>query len=380
MRELATALAITLGISLLVTTVVSSQQSSEAAVRLAMAVPPASAAITHRDTPASAAASAPPEIAPRTSPDAPRAAVEAVQPAAATPTPPVSTQTTTRGLPPNEAGQILVLEYHLIGRPSGRWTRTPEEFRADIDRLIEEGYYPINLIDLADGYIDVPLGKSPIVITFDDSSSGQCRYRSDGTVDPDSACGILIAAAERDPEAWRTRATFFVLIDVDVPDRELFGQPEWADRKLNDLVAMGMEIGSHTVSHINLSKASAETIRKQLAVAEDTLERLIPGYEVRSLSLPMGAYPDDERLLHSGEWKDRSYDLDAAVEVAGGPSHSPQDDAFDRFHIRRTQVFGDTLDYWLNYFAEHPELRYVSDGQTSLAAAPGAARLGFDPR
>lgn len=282
-----------------------------------------------------------------------------------------SPETATAGhLPPNEAGQILVLEYHLIGEPGGRWTRTPEEFRADVTRLIAEDYYPINLIDLALGRIDVPLGKSPVVLTFDDSSSGQCRYSPAGMVDEASACGILIDAARTHPEDWRTRATFFVLIEVDVPDRELFGQPEWTQRKLNELVQMGFEIGSHTVSHIPLGGASDETIRKQLAEAEATIERLIPDYEVRSLSLPMGSYPANERLLRSGDWQGQSYDLQAAVEVAGGPSPSPHAAAFDPFHIRRTQVFGGELDYWLDYFGEHPELRYVSDGHPETVAIP----------
>lgn len=271
---------------------------------------------------------------------------------------------------PNEGGELLVLEYHLIERPGGRWSRTPEELRADVDRLIEEGYYPLNLIDLAKGYIDVPAGKSPVVLTFDDSSSGQCRYLSDGSFDPDSACGILTAAAEAHPEEWRTRATFFVLIDVDVPERELFGQPELAQRKLRELVSLGMEIGSHTVSHIRLDRASAETVRAQLAGAETTLERLIPGYEVDSLSLPLGGYPADEQLLISGEWQGESYDLTAAVEVAGGPSPSPHSQAFDRLHIRRVQIFGDALEVWLGYFATHPERRYVSDGDPSVVSLP----------
>lgn len=44
-----------------------------------------------------------------------------------------------------------VLEYHLIGRPEGRWQRTPENFRADLEWLHSNGYYPLNLKDVLSG-------------------------------------------------------------------------------------------------------------------------------------------------------------------------------------------------------------------------------------
>jgi len=270
----------------------------------------------------------------------------------------------------NELGWVLVLEYHLIEEPEGRWSRTPANFRADIERLIAEGYYPLNLIDLATGHIDVPAGKSPVVLTFDDSSSGQFRYLEDGTIDPNCAVGILFDAAQRHPEDWRMRATFFVLLDVDLPDRVLFGQPEWAEKKLQDLVSWGMEIGSHTISHFVLSRGSPEEIRWQLAVSENQIESLAPGFEVRSLSVPLGEYPADISLIQAGLWEGQAYDFDAAVEVAGGASPSPFSINFDPYHIRRTQAIDSELEYWLPFFQANPELRYISDGNPDTVAIP----------
>ncbi|MGB9724190.1 MAG: polysaccharide deacetylase family protein [Chloroflexia bacterium] len=270
----------------------------------------------------------------------------------------------------NELGWVLVLEYHLIEEPEGRWSRTPANFRADIERLIALGYYPINLIDLARGYIDVPAGKTPIVLTFDDSSSGQFRYLEDGSVDPDCAVGILLEEARRHPQDWRLRATFFVLLDVDLPDRVLFGQPETAEKKLRSLVEWGMEVGSHTISHFILSQGTPEEVRWQLAVSEETIESLVPGYEVGSLSVPLGLYPEDLSLLRSGEWQGRHYDFEAAVEVAGGPSPSPFSVNFDPYHIRRTQGIQEELDTWLSFFQDHPELRYISDGDPNVVSIP----------
>ena len=58
----------------------------------------------------------------------------------------------------NEAGAIMVLEYHLIESPEGRWARTPANLRSDVNRLIAEGYFPITTRDLAKGWIDVLQG------------------------------------------------------------------------------------------------------------------------------------------------------------------------------------------------------------------------------
>lgn len=287
-----------------------------------------------------------------------------------TATPTVDPTTFLQQLQANELGWILVLEYHMIEEPGGRWSRTPDEFRQDVERLIAEGYYPINLIDLARGSIDVPAGKTPVVLTFDDSSSGQCRYLDDGTVDPESAVGILLEAAQAHPDDWRPRATFFVLLDVDLDDRVLFGQPDWAEQKLRDMVEWGMEIGSHTISHFRLDQGTADEIHWQLAVSEETIEAMVPGYEMHSLSVPLGMYPDDETLLESGEWEGQHYDFLAVVEVAGGPSPSPFSKNFDPYHIRRNQIFDQEMDTWMSYFQTHPELRYISDGNPATVAIP----------
>src|SRR3989442_10942569 len=92
--------------------------------------------------------------------------------------------------PPNELGRVMILEYHKIDSPEQRWTRTPENFRRDLERLHARGYRLIALNDLLDGRIAVPAGTTPVVLTFDDSSPGQFRYVEENTaveIDPKSA-------------------------------------------------------------------------------------------------------------------------------------------------------------------------------------------------
>ncbi len=265
---------------------------------------------------------------------------------------------------PNPDGKLLVLEYHLIGEPEDRWQRTPANFRADLERLWAQGYYPINLRNLVDRDLTmVPAGKRPVVLTFDDSSLGQFRILADGTIDPDSAVGILLDFHQAHPADWPLRATFFVLQDVNVPERILFGQPELAKKKLQMLVNWGMEIGSHTISHANLANSSPQEVKRQLALSQARLEEeLLPGYEVVSLALPFGLYPKDERLLVGGLYEDRLYRYRAVVEVSGGLVASPHSPEFDPYHIPRVQAIDSELNYWLDY-ANQPGVYYVSPGE-----------------
>lgn len=264
---------------------------------------------------------------------------------------------------PNLNGQVMVLEYHLIGESEERWQRTPANFRADLERLWSQGYYPVNLRDLVVGKLSmVPAGKRPVVLTFDDSSIEQFRLLPDGTVDPTTAVGIMLDFHQAHPADWPMRATFFVLQDVDVPERVFFGQPELVQQKLQMLVDWGMEVGSHTVSHANLSEISEDKVRWQLAMSQAKLEELLPGYEVVSLSLPFGLYPADESLLRQGEYEGLSYSYAAAVEVSGGLAPSPHSPAFDPYHIPRVQAIQEELDRWLDK-ANQPGVYYVSGGE-----------------
>ncbi|GIV97900.1 MAG: xylanase [Herpetosiphonaceae bacterium] len=270
----------------------------------------------------------------------------------------------------NELGWVPVLEYHLIESPDADYSRSPAKVRQDLERLYALGFYPITFRDLASGHIDVPAGKSPVVLTFDDSSDGQFRYLPDGSVDPTSAWGIMQAFHAEHPD-WPVVATFFPLIEVDVPSRVLFGQPEYAQRKLQEIVRAGGEVGSHTYTHMRLDLATADQIQWQLAYSAKAIEDLIGGgYKVTTLSLPLGMYPEDESLLRSGESEGVSYSFIGAAEVAGGASPSPFSTNFDPYHIRRIQALDAELDYWLGLFEERPDLKFISDGDPTVVTVP----------
>ena len=275
---------------------------------------------------------------------------------------------------PNELGRIMVLEYHKIDVPEERWTRTPANFRRDLQRLWERGYRLVALNDVLDGKIAIRRGTTPLILTFDDSSPGQFKLvekNGEWALDPDCAVGILEAFEREHPEFGRA-ATFYVLPGADPPNR-LFNQKELAARKLQYLASHGYEIGSHTLWHANLSKYPERIVRQQLATAQEWIQKDVPGYRIRTLALPMGAFPKDLRWAIEGVEGKTTYRHDAILMVAGGAAPSPHARSFDPYHLPRIQATENELAYWLNYFDKNPQERYVSDGDPAVITVPPGA-------
>jgi peptidoglycan/xylan/chitin deacetylase (PgdA/CDA1 family) len=280
-----------------------------------------------------------------------------------------------QGLRPNELGRIMILEYHKIDYPEARWTRTPENFRRDLEALYARGYRLAALNDVLDGRITVPAGTTPVVLTFDDSSPGQFRYlERNGTVelDPRSAVGILEAFVRERPDFGRA-ATFYVLPGANRPNR-LFDQPEHAERKLRYLAAHGYEIGNHTLWHANLGKYDEATVRAQIAEAQTWIQRHVPQYRPRTLALPLGVYPKDVAWALEGTAKGATYRHDAILMVAGGAAPSPFSRSFDPVRLPRIQAVERDLRYWLGYFDLNPDQRFVSDGDPGTVTIPAQRR------
>jgi hypothetical protein len=282
--------------------------------------------------------------------------------------------------PPNELGRIMVLEYHKIDYPEERWTRTPENFRRDLETLYARGYRLQNLNAVIDGRITVPAGTTPVVLTFDDSSPGQFRYiAKNGTfeIDPKCGVGILEAFIKEKPDFGRA-ATFFVLPGASRPNR-LFDQPEYEGKKLQFLVRQGYEIGNHTLWHANLGKYDETTVRGQIAEAQVWIHRHVPDYQIRTLALPHGVYPKTLSWAQSGTAKGTTYKTDGILMVAGGAAPSPFARNFDALRIPRIQAVERDLGYWLSFFDNTPSERFVSDGDPSTVTVPTAKRDKLKP-
>ncbi|MBZ5497127.1 MAG: polysaccharide deacetylase family protein [Acidobacteriia bacterium] len=280
---------------------------------------------------------------------------------------------------PNELGKIMILEYHLIQPEETRWGRSISNFKQDLERLYESGYRPIGMAEYIDGKIATARGRRPVILTFDDSSEGQFRYlirNGKPEIDPDCAVGMLMDFRKLHPD-FALKAIFFVLPGAQEPHK-LFGQPEFEAQKLRELAALGFEIGNHTLWHADLAKYDATVVQEQIARAAQAIQKMVPGYNMRALALPLGNYPRDPNLAIAGSYRGTSYRLDAVLLVSGGPAPSPFSVKRDLTRLPRIQVTGTELQRWIAYFQKHPTEGFTSDGEADAVTFPRELRPEFN--
>lgn len=269
----------------------------------------------------------------------------------------------------NELGDVPVLMYHRITPdPSGVYERTPHDFRAELQRLADEDYVPVTATQFATGDIDIPAGKHPVVLTFDDGASSQFALDPAGEPVQGTAVSILLDVAERNP-GFDPRATFYVF---NPPFEEPTGK-----RSLTWLHEHGFEIGNHTANHPNLGQISAPEAQHEIAEMHRNIRDAVPRAQVRSLALPMGMHPDDERLAAAGSADGVDYRYDSVMLVGSNPSSAPHAADFDPENIPRIRSQGpdgEDADYgstaWLDNLAGDPDSRYTSDGDPNRISAP----------
>jgi hypothetical protein len=299
---------------------------------------------------------------------------------------PVKSAAVTSAGPPNEMGRIPILEYHLIGGPAdGPYDRPLEKFKQDLEMLYARGYRPVSVSQVVDKKIDLPAGQSPVVFTFDDASPSQFRYLEQNgklVIDPNSAVGVWLDFQKKHPD-WKNHAVFCLLPAASdghafFGDRGIDGQKSaWRLQKVKWLADNGFELCDHTLWHANLAKYSDAVVREQIARGALAIDSAVPGYKIRTFALPLGVWPKNHMLAHTGSWTDpksgktTKYNFDAVLLVADSPIPSPYDPKFDPYALQRVIVFKEALPNWLDRL-EKTGSRYISDGNPNTIAKPQA--------
>jgi peptidoglycan/xylan/chitin deacetylase (PgdA/CDA1 family) len=303
---------------------------------------------------------------------------------------------------PNEAGAILAIMYHRIDakEPASYLNRPPEHFRRDLERLHTLGYYPVNAFDVISNQMDVPAGKTPVVLTFDDALPSQFttlpKPGGGQRIDPNCAVGIMETFAKKHHD-WPMRATFFVLPKKG-RNRDPFGQPEGVAQKFAYLIEKGYEIGSHTATHTTMRGMNATQVQDELGIAFAEIKRIEPRAQMQTLALPFGKVPRDKAAhtaLLEGTGASTAYRHKAVFLAAWRPISSPlsfidktASSSICPFNPARLErvtpgkpgpIETGTLEYWLEFFKMHPELRYVSDGSKKIAVIPEQWKELIDP-
>jgi peptidoglycan/xylan/chitin deacetylase (PgdA/CDA1 family) len=304
---------------------------------------------------------------------------------------------------PNEAGAVMVLMYHRIlsDEPDTDLNRRPDSFRNDLKLLRAKGYHPVTALELVTNKMDVPAGKTPVVITFDDALPSQFKVitGNDGKphIDPNCAVGIMETFNKQNPD-WPTKATFFVLPKAG-KNTDPFGQSESVNQKFDYLVSKGYEVANHTSTHDNLRSKSASDIQRELGTAVKMIRDIAPKASMQTLALPYGKLPRHEearKMLQAGSLAGTVYENKAVFLAAWRPILAPITKAdakdtqggsfavFDPYRLERVtpnaRNAGEpgTFEYWIKYFDKNPSLRFVSDGNPKVAAVPASSQSLVD--
>lgn len=146
-----------------------------------------------------------------------------------------------------------------------------DKFRQQLEAIRDNGYTTLTMSQLNDYlYKDKPIPEKSVVLTFDDG------YRDNYT----NAFPIL--------KEFNMNATIFIIQSY--LDRDEYLTAE----QVKELSNSGIDIESHTVSHIDLPNLSYEDQLKELKDSKEKLENLI-NKPIISIAYPEGKYNDDTK-------------------------------------------------------------------------------------
>ena len=288
----------------------------------------------------------------------------------------------------NEMGKVPIMMYHgIIDTEDNQYTggnvdkngykRTAKAFREDLEFYYKSGYRMIRLEDYIHGIIDVPIGYSPIILTFDDGDADNCKVLSkndDGTlqIDPNSAVGIMEEFKKKYPD-FNVTATFFVMNGI-------FNQSKYNQDIVNYLIDKGYDVGNHTISHPDFTKITREQSVKEVGKMYKTLDSLLGDKYVKIVALPFGSpYKKDHAnysAILSGIFEGYKYNTEAALRVGWEPEVSPYNKSFDPLFLKRCRAYdnnGKEFDIEM-VFKNLEKNRYISDGDKERIVIPSSEK------
>jgi peptidoglycan/xylan/chitin deacetylase (PgdA/CDA1 family) len=213
--------------------------------------------------------------------------------------------------------ELPILTYHRIDAlepnlppTTRRLTVAPEDFRRQMRWLVRRGFTTVTQRQLLAALRgERPLPRKPVMITFDDG------YRD------------VFANALPILESLGLRATAYV-----ITDRISNGDPSFLTwDRLRALQARGVEIGSHTATHADLTTMTDQRALDELLRSRRALEEKL-GHPVPWLAYPFGAH--DARVVKLARR--------AGYALAVTTVHGVQHDASRPLELRRLRVLDST--------------------------------------
>ena len=177
--------------------------------------------------------------------------------------------------------------------PSSKYSIRADGFNAHLRYLKKQGWHTVLFREL---HTVSALPEKTVILTFDDGYA-------------DNYEGAFLPLAEND-----MKATWFITTDCIGKHAHWMGptSPQTQMLTVEQLLQMektGMEIGSHTCSHPDLTTLSFQQQRDEMIQSKQILESLIHG-KISSFAYPYGRYNNDSIVAA----KDADYQLACTVQ------------------------------------------------------------------
>lgn len=263
----------------------------------------------------------------------------------------------------NEKGKIIIAMYHTFSDvETNEYNRSFDNFKKDLEYMYELGYRTISLTDYLNNNIRVPIGCTPIILTFDDGSSGQFNLVRDSEnnliANPKSAVGIMEDFYKEHPD-FGLNGTFYI------NGSSFFNGEGTSKERLEYLINKGFEIGNHTNTHVYLNKVSPDTIQKEIGIVVNLVKDLT-GYEINSLALPYGISSKEyKEYIASGLCDGQECENKIVLLVGAEPAPSPNSSNLNLLSLPRVRARGGNkevvcdLYYWFDVMEKNPSMKYV---------------------
>ena len=227
--------------------------------------------------------------------------------------------------PGRQALKVPILMYHYIRvNPNPRdalgadLSVSPSDFAREMDWIAGNGYHPVDFNDLRAYYAGrAPLPSRPVILTFDDGYND------------------LYTAAFPVLKQHRFKAVAYIVSGF-------LGRPDNVTREqVLEMDRAGIEIASHTVDHVDLTRVAAAQLTHQVADAKTALEQLV-GHPVVDFCYPSGQFsPSVVAAVQAAGY-------DTATTTQPGSVHSLS----DRYTWTRVRVHGvEPLDVFASFMA-----------------------------
>lgn len=270
----------------------------------------------------------------------------------------------------NELGQVPVLMIHrVLPKPRASLDRTPAQLYEEFTRLAREDYVPVTAAEFVTGRMNVPAGRHPVVLTFDDGSDTQLAFDAQGAPRPDTAVGVILRVAREHP-GFRPVATFFV-------NRDPFAPGEGGATALRWLVRHGFEVANHTTHHQDLAGKPRAKVQEEIGTDQRAIEAAT-GVPPVTFAFPYGALSHLNWADH-GSARGVPWAFQGMFLAGWRPADSPFAKSYDPRLIPRIRDQGKVgrdgckrfcSAAWLDWLAKNPGKRYTSDGNPDTVAFP----------